>query len=417
MSRTTTAIQRAVIDMLDAASAIISKDREIVSAMFRYLIEGLNTKQLQTSSMKLIVKMVNENRSFIVDNNLFEDVIARIICINSVVYEIGIEHMMNSDCSQDLLSVCTQIICESKDPSAIKAHLEKMIAPLLHSTAKALSTPAASNTPTTSQSLLSLVSVFSNIESLKVCAENPLLDVFSEVFDVLVEVMEKSVAASAVECVGTIVKNFMRCAEAGFLPRLGVFVEAVERNYKRTALSSYLYYAEFTISVYGSNKELFKLLLSMVDTLGKFALELIEKRNDRTCVADFFGMCLRCLEVSPTLFFESEITDKTLELSANMLNNGGTEYTKPLCMFLCQLFKYYSNKDLSLDGKRLEVWNYLINKAAGILKKTVFILASGPDEKQHLIDLFIQMFESLPVNNMRHFLDAIQSVPSLHHCE
>jgi len=304
---------------------------------------------------------------------------------------------MLDDNAQDLISICTRIIYSLKDPRKVKTHLKKLISPLLC---------------TTDRNLKLISFVFSSIGNIKASISNPLLVIFDKLFPILIKAVDNCQSIGIIESVGIIMKNSMRCIPDHVLSYLSTFISCIKKNFENTGISNYLYYAEFTVSVYGSSEESSQLLLPMIDYLGKITSNLIQSHNstNEQLISDFLGLCLRCIEYSPKLFFDSQILTSTLELAISVIDTKHSECKTTLCLFLYHLFNYLKNKEPLNDIKEIEVWNFLISKAQEIIKRLFINLVEGQHKAEYLIDLIIKMYLVLPVNCVCYFLDAVKAV-------
>jgi hypothetical protein len=299
--------------------------------------------------------------------------------------------------SQEVISMCTQAICSLNDPRKVKIGLEKLINPLLSNS---------------NRNLKLLSYVFSSIDSLRTSTTNPLPAIFNKLFPVLIKILANCQSIDIIESIGIILKNSMRCMGESLAPYLSALIACIEKNFESTGISNYLYYAEFTVSVYGPCAESFELFLPMIDSLGKITFDLIHshKSNNEQLISDFLGLCLRCIECSPRSFFGSQIFMDAIRLSISMLDTKDTECKKTVNLFLLSLFNCLKNKESLNDTKEIEVWDLLLSKAEKIIKTLFKDLTEEQGEIEYLVDLLIKMYITLPINYVCCFLDALKAV-------
>ena len=314
-----------------------------------------------------------------------------------------------------------KLVCQEKDGEKLNKNLLRMISPL------AICIAQYNDTVMVSSGLIDAVreksgALSSIFEGLEAMCEfefiNPIIPIYKELDPVIIASLKKFGGENKiVEELCQVVKNIMRSLRAYFLPYLANFARQVVLGYQTYFLSTYLYCAEFSVTVFGGNKDALGILSEMFNLMGRHTFEMLSKggyTNNPDIVGDFFGMCMRYVKYAPRLIFESTILPNLLEFSMLLIGFEHVQAGKALYMFIEHFFMHfaYASNRNDLSEKEIVAYDFALANGPLITKKLFQSLCAAPcrDLCDFIIDTLLSMKVTLFDNSKIWMQDAVQLV-------
>lgn len=139
---------------------------------------------------------------------------------------------------------------------------------------------------------------------------NPFVPVFSELWPFLENVLKEFVFNDdIIEFSCRLIKHSQRAMGNQFLPYLHPFLKQTMIGYQQNQIGSYVYAVEFCFTEFGHQPQHADLFVEAFDFIVKITYEKMTTKEyceqNPDLVNDFFGMAMRYIRYSKSLFFKS----------------------------------------------------------------------------------------------------------------
>ena len=420
-------ITRTVSEIVDnCPNEIISKDKDLILKCLKYLVNGLDNKLIvkycSLSAKELLVK----NKEIM--SELRKDLLS--------LYENKLSNkLLESKKYLYIVEGITSVVTYSSDNNnsnynAIKNTIISMmkIWILYYQQAKALIEKNNGLSPEDKVNLYHIIIILKGIskaafEGLNDENTKIMHEILVEIWPCIIYILNKlSTDKDIAENTIQLIKVYMRGLKENFIKFIPDYVKCLINGYNLSPISSYLYAYEVLVTVFPwpKEEEIKLILCNTFNELCKKTLNgYIKKEFDLYILVqigeDFFGLLYRIMNLSPFIFFKSELFDSLIDSSLKYINTPQIQIAKNIMVFLKYVIKFQNLKSFqNLAEKNMEeaekyaviIQKKIENFSSFLCKKIldIYMEASVEQIRESITELFTEFIEyqkPLVLNGMK----------------